>query len=95
MNKTFSHSRKDQIPEEKLEMLIEEKGKKQAKSKHNPLYKRLCNIQAETKELAGVSFSKLLSRMLIIEGDEGERKEYTSKRNNQMIESKLRSIPNY
>lgn len=48
---------------------IEEKVDKEEKS---VLYKRLSNIRGENKELGGLSFSKMLSRMVVMGDDEDE-----------------------
>lgn len=81
-----------------MEILLEdkvEKGKRGGKEKKlpNPLYRRLSNIQADNKELAGISYSKLLSRMLVVETEkEKPRKQFSDyrKRKNKTIDVKTK-----
>ena len=55
-------------------------------------------IQSENKELAGVSFSKLLSRMLILDSTPQDQKKNFSdyrQKKHPSIETKNKSISNY
>jgi hypothetical protein len=96
MSKTFSSPKPQNTPV--YDMVMENNPNKiKEKGKSHPLYRRLCNIQKDHEELDGVSFSKLLSRMTVVEGEEmGGRREHERRgRKYGNVESKLRSIPNY